>query len=191
MMVLGLSLFIYADTKTDAPGSSSSSLGILMLVGSLAVDGVINNTNEHIMTANNVPQDDLLFAIYSLASLVMLAASAAAGELGAGLSFLLSPDPIAPGADRYASSAKLAILAGYVFTGFMGTSLSGAITKHFGALSMSLTSTARKAITLFLSFLIFPKACTAFHVLGMSLFMLALVLKSLISTRAKAPLLPR
>ena len=53
-----------------------------------------------------------------------------------------------------------------------------ALKEHFGALSMSLTSTARKAITLFLSFLIFPKACTAFHVLGMSLFMLALVLKS-------------
>ena len=44
---------------------------------------------------------------------------------------------------------------------------------------MSITSTARKATTLFLSFAIFNHVCTVEHLLGIILFISALVGKSL------------
>ena len=62
--------------------------------------------------------------------------------------------------------------------GFFGSSCSAAITKNFGALTMSITSTARKAATLFLSFVLFDNACTFQHIGGMVVFISALLAKS-------------
>ena len=62
--------------------------------------------------------------------------------------------------------------------GFFGSSCSAAITKNFGALTMSITSTARKAATLFLSFVLFDNACTFQHIGGMFVFISALLAKS-------------
>jgi hypothetical protein len=50
---------------------------------------------------------------------------------------------------------------------------------------MSMTSTARKATTLFFSFFLFSKLCTVQHVVGMFIFMGALVLKSLTTRKEK------
>ena len=94
----------------------------------------------------------------------------------------------------YTSHKKLFCTIIFVTMGFLGSSCAGAITKNFGALSMSITSTARKAVTLFLSFLFFPKVCTFQHIFGMSIFVTALFLKSYMSQRASkkkdASLLP-
>ena len=63
--------------------------------------------------------------------------------------------------------------------GFFGSSCSAAITKNFGALTMSITSTARKATTLFLSFMFFDNNCTLEHLAGIVVFISALTAKSL------------
>lgn len=63
--------------------------------------------------------------------------------------------------------------------GFFGSSCSAAITKNFGALTMSITSTARKATTLFLSFMLFDNECTLEHIGGIVVFISALTAKSL------------
>jgi len=189
MMVLGLSIFIYADATTDHT-SVFSILGVFMLLGSLVVDGAINNTNEMIMTTNNMPQDELLFAIYTLASVVMFATAVATGELWAGVEFMTSDGPMIEGGAAYSVRMKVGLVFLYVTTGYLGTSLAGAITKHFGALSMSMTSTARKACTLFLSFMIFAKPCTMWHVTGMGLFVGALVLKLSMARRKEKAMLP-
>lgn len=63
--------------------------------------------------------------------------------------------------------------------GFFGSSCSAAITKNFGALTMSITSTARKATTLFLSFMFFDNECTLEHLTGIVVFICALTAKSL------------
>jgi hypothetical protein len=72
-------------------------------------------------------------------------------------------------------------------TGIMGASCLGAITKRFGALSMTLTSTARKATTLFLSFAIFNNTCTSEHIVGVSLFLSGLIMKTFNRQRTAAP----
>ena len=74
---------------------------------------------------------------------------------------------------------KTAALVLFGTTGIFGASCLGAITKRFGALSMALTSTARKATTLFLSLALFNNSCTVEHICGVSLFMTGLFLKTL------------
>jgi UAA transporter family len=69
--------------------------------------------------------------------------------------------------------------------GFFGSSCSAAITKNFGALTMSITSTARKAATLFLSFALFDNECTFEHVSGMIVFISALTAKSVRRTNKR------
>ena len=85
-----------------------------------------------------------------------------------------------PFEDRtWSASSKVLIMILFSSMGFFGSSCSAAITKNFGALTMSITSTARKATTLFLSFFLFNNVCTTEHVAGIALFITALTAKSL------------
>lgn len=74
---------------------------------------------------------------------------------------------------------KVAVMVLFSSMGFFGSSCSAAITKNFGALTMSITSTARKATTLFLSFFLFNNVCTLEHLVGVFVFISALTAKSL------------
>lgn len=73
----------------------------------------------------------------------------------------------------------MCVLAVCLFTGagFLGVSCVAALTKKFGALVSAITTTARKAVTLLLSFLIFPKPATPQHYLGGCLFLAGLMVR--------------
>lgn len=57
-----------------------------------------------------------------------------------------------------------------------------ALTKRFGALHSAITTTARKAVTLMLSFAYFQKAFTPQHLVGATVFMVGLMVRSFTST---------
>ena len=80
---------------------------------------------------------------------------------------------------NYSVTSKILIMVLFSSMGFFGSSCSAAITKQFGALTMSITSTARKATTLFLSFFLFNNVCTLEHIAGVAIFITALTTKSL------------
>ncbi len=63
----------------------------------------------------------------------------------------------------------------YCGAGFLGGSCAVALTKRFGALHSAITTTARKAVTLMLSFVYFKKALTPQHVIGATVFMIGLM----------------
>jgi hypothetical protein len=65
--------------------------------------------------------------------------------------------------------------------GFLGMSCFAALTKRFGALVSAITSTARKGLTLVLSYICFPsdKSVTLGHVVGALIFLGGLVVKSM------------
>ncbi|GMH76835.1 hypothetical protein TrRE_jg11720 [Triparma retinervis] len=182
MMVSGLAFFIHAETMAKNDQHAFSFVGIGMLVMSLLADGAVVNLNEKIMNVHNLGQDELIFLLYSLAALFMFFMTVITGELSRGLTFVLT-DGSLQGEELPSFTSREKVLSTLVFItmGFLGSSCAGAITKHFGALSMSITSTARKATTLFLSFLLFPKVCTFQHLVGMAVFVLALVVKSFAS----------
>lgn len=152
---------------------------------SLTCDGAITNMSERIMTQYGVGQDEFIFRMYSIALVAITGAAAVKGDLTEGVAWILQPGTYeqvqnnTPLDERsYSSSTNIAIILLFSSMGFFGSSCAAAITKNFGALAMSITSTARKATTLFLSFLLFDNRCTFQHIIGIVIFISALTAKS-------------
>lgn len=186
LMVLGLGIFMHADAKSSAVFNL---LGVVMLIVSLLCDGAISNMSEAIMNKYDVGQDEFIFKLYSIALVAITAAAAFKGDLAEGIHFLSVPgtlEEIEQGLEpTWSASQKTSVFVMFSTMGFFGSSCSAAITKHFGALTMSLTSTARKATTLFLSFALFNNTCTVEHLGGIVMFISALVIKTLAKARGK------
>ena len=185
LMVAGLVIFMHADSQSSAVFQP---LGIIMLTTSLCCDAVINNLSERIMNQYNVGQDEFIYKLYSIALVGIVGAAAARGDLLEGSAFLLTPgtygEIVEGGEASWSVSGKIFAFVLFSSTGFLGSSCSALITKEFGALTMSLVSTTRKAATLFLSFALFKEnVCTLEHLGGIGLFVTALVGKSIRASR--------
>lgn len=181
LMVGGLAIFMHADANSSAVFNS---VGIMMLTVSLVCDGAISNMSETIMNNYGVGQDEFIFRMYSIALIAITAAAAVQGDLVEGFYFLTQPGTYAemdlPLSERtWSVGGKWGAMILFSTMGFFGSSCSAAITKNFGALTMSITSTARKATTLFLSFALFDNECTMEHVVGIVVFIGSLIWKSL------------
>jgi adenosine 3'-phospho 5'-phosphosulfate transporter B3 len=180
LMVSGLAIFMHADANSSAVFDA---MGIIMLTVSLVCDGAISNMSESIMNSFGVGQDEFIFRMYSIALLAITVAAAVKGDLYEGAIFLSQPGTYAemdlPMSERtWSVTSKWVVIIAFSTMGFFGSSCSAAITKNFGALSMAITSTARKATTLFLSFALFDNECTMEHVAGIVIFMISLLWKS-------------
>mmetsp|Transcript_287 Transcript_287/g.708 ORF Transcript_287/g.708 Transcript_287/m.708 type:complete len:512 (-) Transcript_287:178-1713(-) len=181
-MVVGLAIFMHADATSSAVFEP---LGVILLMVSLTCDGAITNMSERIMTQYGVGQDEFIFRMYSIALIAIAGAAAVKGDLTEGVIWILQPGTYEqvqnniPLEERsYSSSSKIILIILFSSMGFFGSSCAAAITKNFGALAMSITSTARKATTLFLSFLLFDNKCTLQHIVGIFVFISALTAKS-------------
>lgn len=191
LLVTGLGIFLHADSKASVVFHP---IGVMMLVVSLTCDGTLNNWSEVIMREYRVGQDEFQLQLYSIALLAMICAAHAKGELLLGMKhFFFQPGTVSeiesgdtPEGGDYTWTIwrKCLVLFFFSFTGLLGSSCAGAITKRFGALSMSITSTTRKAMTLFLSFISFHNTCTLEHVAGMVIFLGALLMKSICASKS-------
>ena len=189
-MVAGLAVFMHADATSSAVFQPA---GVVMLTVSLICDGAISNMSESIMRNYGVGQDEFIFRMYSIALVAITAAAAIKGDLQLGLLWMMQPgtydelqQEISAEEVTWSVSGKIGVIVLFSIMGFLGSSCSAAITKHFGALTMSITSTARKAATLFLSFFLFNNVCTLEHIVGVVIFITALTAKSFRRTQPKA-----
>lgn len=140
--------------------------------------------NQHDMT-----QDDYHLRLYSLSFGASLAGAIIKKELWLGIHhFFLVPGTISEiesgsyGRDppTWSVPRKMIVFCLLYMTGLFGGSCLGAINRRFGALAMTLTSTTRKAATMFVSFSLFAhNTCTSEHILGIALYILSLLLKGL------------
>lgn len=139
------------------------------------------------MRKYHVGQDEYIYRLYSIALVAIVLATEFNGEISRGLYFLSVPgtlDEIESGKmPTWSCREKLFVIMMFGTTGFFGSSAAAAITKHFGALPMSLTSVARKATTLFLSFALFGNECSIEHIIGIFVFVSALLMKAIGKTR--------
>jgi hypothetical protein len=181
-MVAGLALFMHADANSSAVFDWA---GVAMLTVSLLCDGAISNMSETIMNRFGVGQDEFIFRMYSIALVAISIVAAIKGDLREGLIFMSQPGSYGPEMAlpieerTWSVPGKVGVMVLFSSMGFFGSSCSAAITKNFGALTMSITSTARKATTLFLSFFLFNNVCTLEHLFGIFVFISALTAKSL------------
>jgi len=191
MLVFGLSLFLHADHRSNA---IFHPIGVIMLTLSLICDGAFNNLSESVMKKHQICQDRYQASVYSVSFLFVLIATIANGELVAGFQKMFLQHGTIPEIEEnniglyhhhrenptYTIDKKIIVLIFYTFTGLLGSSCAAAITKRFGALKTSITSTTRKAGTLFLSMVApgFHNKCTIEHIMGVIIFVCALFVKS-------------
>ena len=102
--------------------------------------------SESIMNQYGVGQDEFIFRMYSIALVAIVGAAAVKGDLTAGIVWMLQPGTYeeqlqnVPIEDRsWSSAGKIAVMILFSSMGFFGSSCAAAITKQFGALSMSIT----------------------------------------------------
>jgi hypothetical protein len=127
-----------------------------------------------------------IFRVYSLALMAVTLAAAANGDLDEGFLWISVPGTYnefinnVPEEKRtWSVPGKILVLLLFCISGFLALSCCACITKNFGALTMSVTSTVRKATTLFISFFMFNHVFHAGHMLGIIIFISSVVLKIL------------
>lgn len=147
-------------------------------------DGAIVNLSESLMQKYNVGHDEYLFRLSSVATVAVTVAAAYRGDITEGARFLLMPGTceeieLGVGAQSiWTVWKKILVIILFCSAGFLGSSCATFITREYGALTMSITSTARKATTIFMSFVLFKNVCTWEHALGIFIFMSSLILKT-------------
>jgi hypothetical protein len=113
-------------------------------------------------------------------------AAAAKGDLDEGFLWISVPgtykefiDNVPEDKRTWSIPGKIFVILLFCTSGFLALSCCACITKNFGALTMSVTSTVRKATTLFISFFMFNHVFRAGHMLGIVIFISSVVLKIL------------
>ena len=77
-MVLGLSAFMHADSKSSA---IFQPIGACILSMPIMCDGSLSNTSEEIMNKNHFGQDEFVFSMHSFAFVVITDATSLKGDL--------------------------------------------------------------------------------------------------------------
>lgn len=167
VLVVGLTFFMAADAKSSPAFDPT---GVVLIVASLILDAGIVNLQEHVFGSLHVEEEEMILVSYAGGSLVLLILCFATGELQAGLSYLRQHA-------RYSLLSSTSLIGVFVGCGFGGLSCVTVLTKKFGAVTAVLTTTTRKALTLLLSFVFFPKPFTMGHLAGIVLFIAGLLLK--------------
>jgi drug/metabolite transporter (DMT)-like permease len=182
-MVLGLCVFLRADATSDT--IVFHWFGVLLLVISNLCDGAIVNVSEGVMKEYNVCQDEFIFQVYSLATCAVAVVAAMVGELDEGVLWMSTPGTYQDFVHEEPESSwsvprKWAVVLLFGLSGYMALYFTQTLVKHFGALTMSITTTSRRATTMFLSFFLFDNLLTATHLIGMFLFGVGLTGKVLL-----------
>ncbi|KAL0542223.1 hypothetical protein IC582_022319 [Cucumis melo] len=165
LLVIGLILFTLADAQTSP---NFSILGVVMICGALVMDAFLGNLQEAIFTMNpDTTQTEMLFC-----STVV------------GLPFLVVPMVLTGELFRaWTSCAEhpyvYGVLVFEAMATFVGQVSVLSLIAIFGAATTAMITTARKAVTLLLSYLIFTKPMTEQHGSGLLLITMGIVLKML------------
>jgi len=172
LLVLGLILFTLADAQMSP---NFSMIGIMMITGALVMDAFLGNLQEAIFTMNpETTQMEMLFC-----STVV------------GLPFLFVPMVLTGEVFRaWTACAQHPYVYGVLVFEAMATFIGQvsvlSLIALFGAATTALITTARKGVTLLLSYLIFTKPLTGQHGSGLLLIAMGIVLK-MVPMDAKPP----
>ncbi|KAK1261399.1 UDP-galactose/UDP-glucose transporter 4 [Acorus gramineus] len=173
LLVMGLILFTLADANTSP---NFSVIGVLMVSGALVMDAFLGNLQEAIFTMNpETTQMEMLFC-----STVV------------GLPFLIPPMVLTGELFRAWNSCSqhlyvYGVLVFEAMATFVGQVSVLSLIAIFGAATTAMVTTARKAVTLLLSFLIFTKPLTEQHGTGLLLIAMGIIIKLIPENKDTAP----
>ncbi|XP_040986734.1 UDP-galactose/UDP-glucose transporter 2-like [Juglans microcarpa x Juglans regia] len=165
LLVIGLILFTLADAHTSP---NFSIAGVVMIMGALIMDAFLGNLQEAIFTMNpDTTQMEMLFC-----STVV------------GLPFLVPPMILTGELVKAWNSCSehpyvYGVLVFEAMATFIGQVSVLSLIAIFGAATTAMVTTARKAVTLLLSYMIFTKPLTEQHGTGLLLIAMGIILKML------------
>ncbi|XP_059644303.1 UDP-galactose/UDP-glucose transporter 4-like [Cornus florida] len=175
LLVVGLIFFTLADAHTSP---NFSIIGVLMISGALIMDAFLGNLQEAIFKMNpETTQMEMLFC-----STVV------------GLPFLIPPMVFTGELFKAWNSCAehpyvYGVLVFEAMATFVGQVSVLSLIAIFGAATTAMITTARKAVTLLLSYLIFTKPLTEQHVTGLLLITMGILMKLLPENKAPTRIL--
>jgi len=165
LLLMGLATFMNAEIIAS-PHFDLRGVGLILVA--LGCDAIVLNLQDDLLKTYEAHQDEVIFFSFLGSSMILLVINLVTGEFFRGSKYVL-----------HHGGAKV-FFEVFVFSaaGYLGLSCTTAITKLSGALISSITTTSRKAFTLMLSFLLFPKPIVSQHVIGALFFFSGLALKA-------------
>eukprot|EP00249_Psilotum_nudum_P022175 c28404_g1_i2 orf=225-1292(-) len=172
MLVAGLIIFTLADAHTSP---NFSLFGVAMVLGALVLDSFLGNLQEAIFTLNPATsQMEMLFCSTAI-----------------GLPFLVPPMVLTGEIFRAWNSCSehlyvYLVLLFEAMATFVGQLSVLSLIALFGAATTAMVTTARKALTLLLSYIIFTKPLSEQHATGLLLISMGIILKMMPDPFAKS-----
>ncbi len=184
LLCLGLVIFLTGNSKQPDANIYGIALVTLSTLGAASIPMV----QEHCMNIYGSLPNEILYFSFIGASTLSLIAAIVTGEFIPGMAFLASHDTkLLPNNSNYHShqheyhviKAPWLSLIMLCTLGYLGAHCSTAITQHFGSLVNGITSTARKATTIGLSYFLFPEEhpLTIQHAFGSIIFFSGLIMR--------------
>jgi adenosine 3'-phospho 5'-phosphosulfate transporter B3 len=165
LLVIGLIFFTLADANSSP---NFSIIGVVMVSGALIMDAFLGNLQEAIFTVNpETTQMEMLFCSTVMGMPFLIPPMILTGELFTAWS---------------SCSQHLYVYGVLIFEAmatFIGQVSVLSLIALFGAANTAMVTTARKAVTLLLSYMIFTKPLTEQHVTGLLLITMGIVMKML------------
>lgn len=155
----GLLLFALADSKVLP---NFSPFGILLVLGSVCADAVMPNFQERLMDMG-VSRTELTFLTNMFTLFFLLILLASTGELFAVVRFGLN------------STQALVYFSTYCILTYVAVMFHMSVVKEFGGVGAVLVGNSRKAVTVLLSFFLFPKPFTYLYAVGGILVLAGLI----------------
>ncbi|KAL2892310.1 UDP-galactose/UDP-glucose transporter 4 [Bienertia sinuspersici] len=169
LLVVGLILFTLADAQTSP---NFSVIGVMMITGALVMDSFLGNVQEAIFTMNpETTQMEMLFCSTVVGLPMLIPPMILTGELFRAWKSC-SQHPYVYG-----------VLVFEALATFIGQVSVLSLIALFGAATTAMVTTARKAVTLLLSYLIFTKPLTEQHGSGLLLIAMGITIKLLPDTK--------
>lgn len=165
----GLVLFAAADWTTSP---TFRPVGLTLVSLSVFADAILPNAQESLFKHGSSRLEVTLFTnIFTLT--IMTISTFLSGDLGESLTMMLK--------NRTLATYFLV----YTFVAYIAISFHMTVVKRYGGVAAVLVATGRKAMTLILSFLIFPKRFTWLYPAGALLVLGSLLVASLAKIRSK------
>ncbi|KAM7260410.1 hypothetical protein ACFE04_016151 [Oxalis oulophora] len=165
LLVVGLILFTLADAQTSP---NFSMAGVIMISGALIMDSFLGNLQEAIFTMNpETTQMEMLFCSTIVGFPFLLVPMIVTGEL------------FTAWTSCYQHPYVYGVLIFEAMATFIGQVSVLSLIALFGAATTALITTARKAVTLLLSYFIFTKPLTEQHGTGLLFIVMGIILKML------------
>ncbi|GAB2232196.1 hypothetical protein Droror1_Dr00011223 [Drosera rotundifolia] len=165
LLVVGLIIFTLADAQTSP---NFSIIGVVMITGALIMDSFLGNLQEAIFTMSpETTQMEMLFCSTIVGLPMLIPPMVLTGEL------------FRAWKSCYQHPYVYGVLVFEAMATFVGQVSVLSLIALFGAATTAMVTTARKAVTLLLSYLLFTKPLTEQHASGLLLISMGIALKLL------------